>query len=1255
MTAIFRINQDSTGTYGEARRDLQLSSESGLVTVEAQDLTHSSYTWEVISAPEGSAAVFVPSGSPATSATIDLDVQGSYLFRLTVDTGLPTEDLSALFGGIPLPNSGVCVPAFNESNQDNFGGNTRGYGPKLVDFIVWADGAAGGGGVGGIFETGSGTYSAQRIDTSNAADGDYSFAMGLSNTVAADFSTTFGGDNTVGGVEHNTAIGYDNAIQGESAFNFVAGSLHEIGLSGGGEAPVAYLNAVFGTLHSVDGGCMVNHVSGAGHQLVDSFGCLVACAGIAAGEFNTLTDSNSNIVAGTTHTLAQSDYNAVFGITVSTTESDNNLVAGSAQTLNSSSYNAVFGTTHNVLASDYNVVGGDGNTLNNVDKSLVGGADIVLTNSFRSVVAGNDQTLSAFYNSVIVGDDNYVGNAFNSAIVGEDNNLRANNSFVGGDNNVAGTGVFEGLMVGAHSFASRATGSVHFGQSNNVGVGNPIASFAVAGDTVTITSTGFSPEIDGEAIAVYGATSDSNNVYNVTVTYISSTQVSYENSGGIAELGNGNTLWTMFGYLSRSVFGGAFNSLPQVYDSIVIGEGINCYSAISTDHAGIRHSAIFGQLHSLGQFEYNIIGGTRNVMPPHNYLANALAVGSYHSMLGEANLYTGTSNTSTWFNEGVTISFSQSGTTTTLTDTSGPFKAEMDGHDVYVDGAVTASNDVDGVEVTYISATQISFENASGADDGSTPVTTWRIGEACSNSYLGGRLNETINVRDSIIHGVSNTVGGLDVSSNLAVFGYGHAISAANYVLVSGYANTLTSTEESLVAGSDNTVAGTYVSLVVGDSHNVVDGRGTTVLGQGNTATGALYSMIAGYGNEVVGGQYNLVGGYLNTLAGAASNNLVVGQENILNGAPNHCLIGGSQNQYDQGANRVLCMGNQNRAEYGPADIFHLGQYHRTHGSRQMMCGQYHSSGPFNTGASLSLVKGTGDEMTLNLGGLYGSQYMVGYAVTLSGAVSSGNNGSWTITGATSSTLTFDIAGDAGVDESGNDDLAWRVSSMSGSSDSVLFGFANSVHDNAYQYGVVTGQYNFAYQGAAQGGSLLAGEYCLAGALSSNTVTTGRYADASFRQLMHIHSGGNPADSSATAARGQGQLLDRIPHSITTTDATSTVLWMDGALASKAFDLVNHQDQAYLLVSYLIAKCVETGSVKGWKFESLVNDIAGTPAIISSVATSLGITNPAVGSEASWTAAVALSGTSLTFTVAGAASETVRWQAYSMGPEVGIN
>ncbi|MCP4570310.1 MAG: hypothetical protein GY841_22240 [FCB group bacterium] len=144
MTATFRINQDSVnGTWGLARTNLELFSAAGSVTLEAQD-THATYLWEIIGNIDGSSGVL--SASTAQVTTIDMDVEGTLIIRLTVDAAIPvTKDIQELAVGIPLPNSGLVLPGARETIQDNqYTGADAGWYVKFERLMKWLDANSGG-------------------------------------------------------------------------------------------------------------------------------------------------------------------------------------------------------------------------------------------------------------------------------------------------------------------------------------------------------------------------------------------------------------------------------------------------------------------------------------------------------------------------------------------------------------------------------------------------------------------------------------------------------------------------------------------------------------------------------------------------------------------------------------------------------------------------------------------------------------------------------------------------------------------------------------------------------------------------------------------------------------------------------------------------------------------------------------------------------------------------------------------------------
>jgi hypothetical protein len=136
MAAIIKSQRNSapaTDISGASRDDLVLGDVVSVTSVDAA----TTYSWVLSYAPEGSAAVFSGSSSAVSPGTFNVDLEGPYLIRLTVDAGLPTEDtqyvrLRALteFASLKLVSAGerrdgsgiipVDVDVEGWANEQNF-------------------------------------------------------------------------------------------------------------------------------------------------------------------------------------------------------------------------------------------------------------------------------------------------------------------------------------------------------------------------------------------------------------------------------------------------------------------------------------------------------------------------------------------------------------------------------------------------------------------------------------------------------------------------------------------------------------------------------------------------------------------------------------------------------------------------------------------------------------------------------------------------------------------------------------------------------------------------------------------------------------------------------------------------------------------------------------------------------------------------------------------------------------------------------
>lgn len=83
------------------------------------------YLWELVDVPPGSVAVIVAPGAASGSFTVDKE--GSYLLRLTIDIGLPTEDIDSVIAAVRLVRTGDRPPAGGETVETD---PTHGWAPE---------------------------------------------------------------------------------------------------------------------------------------------------------------------------------------------------------------------------------------------------------------------------------------------------------------------------------------------------------------------------------------------------------------------------------------------------------------------------------------------------------------------------------------------------------------------------------------------------------------------------------------------------------------------------------------------------------------------------------------------------------------------------------------------------------------------------------------------------------------------------------------------------------------------------------------------------------------------------------------------------------------------------------------------------------------------------------------------------------------------------------------------------------------------
>ena len=110
MAAIIQIN---SGTGGVSNDNLPLDA---VVTLTSVDTALHSYTWAIVSQPEGPLDAIVGSGQVVTFTPRK---EGSYLVKLTVDFGYPSEDSQQLIAAVRELETGDRIPAIGETTENS--------------------------------------------------------------------------------------------------------------------------------------------------------------------------------------------------------------------------------------------------------------------------------------------------------------------------------------------------------------------------------------------------------------------------------------------------------------------------------------------------------------------------------------------------------------------------------------------------------------------------------------------------------------------------------------------------------------------------------------------------------------------------------------------------------------------------------------------------------------------------------------------------------------------------------------------------------------------------------------------------------------------------------------------------------------------------------------------------------------------------------------------------------------------------------
>lgn len=933
MSAIFRITQDSVaGSWGVARRDIQLSSSGGPITFEAQ-ATGVTYSWELISEPEGSSGIIV---SPTSqSATLELSVRGGYIVRLTVDAGLITEDVSELYLGIPLPTSGLCLPAFNETIQDNSQGTDYyGYERKYTAFSKWLDANVGSV---GTFEAGSGTLSALRTGTTNTVSGDYSFAVGQGNTVTAAYSAVSGLNHTIAG-SMNQVSGYDIASAGGD-YNILGGISHNL-------VDDSDANIIGG--YGVTGKIAYSIVGGESHSFATTGNNL---GNIICGSNGTYGEGlHHNLIVGSLLSIGDNArYNLIGGLQGggSTGDGCEHIVSwGDSLTVDAGvQYSSIFGSA-NRIGGSFSLVGGSGNILlGNYNYGLGRNNEVAAGCSYNFLFGYNGEISSAgsdAHNNFIIGAGNHLTGSGQYNFIGGDSIVLAQGShnFIFGSTLTTGTGLYENAIFGTiHTINNNTDYSLVVGTSHVVstsysailGSSNTLAadyslitgrnnsitagdSSVVLGYSNTTTSgaslsqsllLGNTNNIDtnfAQNSIIAGIQHDLTTVYNSFVIGQNNSNAATSSQIANSIIVGRNLAVANNNSIDYSVIGGYGNSISGSTSSIIIGQSIS-----QTTGTYLSYSAIFGDSHTFVDNVGCIVSGRYNLLGVNS---------NYHAVFGQSNevidghthsLIAGTQNKFGLMNSGTTISFSIAGSTVTLTDSSNPFPAEM-GHftsEIVITGATSAGNN-GTFNATCTSSSTVTYTNASGVTEAGVVATKWIIRTASATGVSGytaivGAQNNAYAGGSNFIAGYGNTVFGAIAS---AAIGFENSIYVgSNYSNLFGYQNSLAA------GGSGTLISGISNSLDAGCSWSIVAGKaivagggcnGNAFFGENhNIGGGSGYNLIVGYDNDLQSGSHNVIGGNNNDLGGGCNYNAMFGKDNgiaVGTGGAVYNLIGGTRN-----------------------------------------------------------------------------------------------------------------------------------------------------------------------------------------------------------------------------------------------------------------------------------------------------------------------------------------------------------------------
>ena len=426
----------------------------------------------------------------------------------------------------------------------------------------------------------------------------------------------------------------------------------------------------------------------------------------------------------------------------------------------------------------------------------------------------------------------------------------------------------------------------------------------------------------------------------------------------------------------------------------------------------------------------------------------------------------------------------------------------------------------------------------------------------------------------------SSTVGGNARGANAV--DWQTSRSAASQVASGQYSNIL--------GGIANTSV-SYGSVLVGGSTNYSSGTVAFLGGGGSNTTGGNYSSLVGGGSNSSLGYYNFIGGgFTNS---ATSGSAVTTQSATMNGTTAVTLSGSNAS---------------------------------------IKVGQYITGTSIAQDTYVAAISGTSLTLSKNASG--SSTSTLSFYTPHGVVVGGGNNqatGSYSFIGG---------GGDAGT-------AAYR-NSVSGDWSSILGGWRNSVTGN---YSAVIGGQQITISGTQSG--VVAGSFSSISG-SNSAILSGN---------SHNNSSNNAAIISGYVGTTRGitaysVFASSAPFSTTlgsaqagvivigaaTTDATPTVLKVDGGAVGSTNQVILPNNSAYLFKATVIATVTGGGDTSGWKLEGVIKrgSGVGTAAIVGLVSTTLLGQN---AGAATWavTATADTTNGGLAITVTGQASTTIRW------------